>query len=1130
MSNYDINKLKETWREEQKLISKKTITEDQFNDIKLIGGLDISFVKNSDNACVTLAILTYPELEMVHQISEMVLLKYPYISDFLAFREVEHFMTILDKLDEKYKPDVILVDGNGLLHNRKCGCATHIGVLSGYPTIGVAKNLLYVEQFTREMVADEVKKIDQKKGNYFKLIGTSGFEYGACLLTTDTTKHPMYVSPGHKVSLDSALKIVTTCCNFKTPEPIRQADLISRDYIRKNQDKITISTENKTYIQPQQQTKNICFAIDISSSTAWSIRRPTSDYNFYGYNSRSEYNVKDERSMCIRSMTKDLIKTVSNQNLSFIGWSDQLKNITPTIIGDEKKYRQLSIGTTEPQLIVKPIYMSSDVLVFVTDGEIKTQDVEIMNTRVKEMKELPSAVVCIIVAPRKQTPEDEDISVFSALMTRPCVVLHNDGSSIVKLWDNIGLSDGSVPKMWTAAPKMDLTELMRIMMTFDDHNPNSLSIGNNLTIKIEDIAQMTKDQLLEILPHWRTVVFQQNIRDKDNGLKNLRRSVNSIFTPDEQLQKLNTQRMDLCSELKNNPKLRPKLNILNEQIRVAFLKNYKYTRAKSEMLATLHEYEKNNQDYSLRVLSSNRAMRANVVDTFPELDVLDESCPSKLQGDCSICYGEELDMWILLREGDKTLNTKDNVLTFPMSHDVFNQLCPTLLCYDCAIAMIGMGQDIYRQPVIGAIPMVNKFPTNSTPLYQALCSWLFGRSLHVSWHVFINSLTGIIMRDNTTLTQFIQPMNAIVSNLMTHDKLDGDNPKKIPLKTAVSHILEDSSAVMRQPLSSVSKLVSLANILELKTDEKEIDSLLQQRVVKFIIECYRNQITTEKVCELLFEKGPGMAYDVNLERKTPLKEFNLNLPDIYVDGKTININKLLPDNITRRLQEALLMTYKYGKQCKTDVLFRKVLTEDSAYKSINTKHADEKHLNPPPFITIWGPSLKKCSCGYTPQSTDQLLDHFKQVYNSVNPNKSSIHLNVHRLTQIYFSKNGVPTELRREDIVGILHEAYGRYGHGNKWSEHTLDSIVVAATSFINVWNLSDDQKEFKQVFSDIGSNTFMSTMSRENRLERENNLTFPTSDNRYDNVRLNTELNHPLTDEEYKKIKDSIPLPQIFK
>ena len=167
MSSNSIDDLVEKWTVEQNDLSKLVIVEDQFDTIKLIGGLDISFIKNKDDACVTIAILSYPDLKVVHQVSKMVTLKYPYISGFLGFREVDHFMDLLANLDPKFKPQLLFVDGNGIFHHRKFGSASHIGVLSGFPSIGISKNLLHLEQFSNEWLAEEMDK-SQSENKSFK--------------------------------------------------------------------------------------------------------------------------------------------------------------------------------------------------------------------------------------------------------------------------------------------------------------------------------------------------------------------------------------------------------------------------------------------------------------------------------------------------------------------------------------------------------------------------------------------------------------------------------------------------------------------------------------------------------------------------------------------------------------------------------------------------------------------------------------------------------------------------------------------------------------------------------------------------------------------------------------------------
>uniref|UniRef100_A0A6B2LFK4 Endonuclease V n=1 Tax=Arcella intermedia TaxID=1963864 RepID=A0A6B2LFK4_9EUKA len=206
--------------------------------LKYVAGVDISFVKGNEvDACACLIILTWPELKVVHSSFEMVQLTLPYIPGFLAFREVNFLVKLLDKLKaEKPEiyPQLVFVDGNGYLHPRGFGLACHLGVLTGLPCIGVGKTLMYVDGLEIKGVKQKFKKECLKPGDYSLLVGESSQVWGASLKSTTDCTNPIFVSIGHKVDLDFALKVTKLCCLYRIPEPIRQADLQSRDYLRIN--------------------------------------------------------------------------------------------------------------------------------------------------------------------------------------------------------------------------------------------------------------------------------------------------------------------------------------------------------------------------------------------------------------------------------------------------------------------------------------------------------------------------------------------------------------------------------------------------------------------------------------------------------------------------------------------------------------------------------------------------------------------------------------------------------------------------------------------------------------------------------------------------------------------------------
>ncbi|XP_013409975.1 uncharacterized protein LOC106173387 [Lingula anatina] len=159
----------------------------------------------------------------------------PYIPGFLAFREVPFLVESFERLKKKnpeLMPQVVLVDGNGILHPKEFGLACHLGIILDIPTVGVAKKLFQVDGLEKNAEhADKVKQLT-KGGDTFPLIGASGRILGKALRSSDNTENPVYVSIGHKISLETAICLVHQCCKYRIPEPIRQADIKSREYLR----------------------------------------------------------------------------------------------------------------------------------------------------------------------------------------------------------------------------------------------------------------------------------------------------------------------------------------------------------------------------------------------------------------------------------------------------------------------------------------------------------------------------------------------------------------------------------------------------------------------------------------------------------------------------------------------------------------------------------------------------------------------------------------------------------------------------------------------------------------------------------------------------------------------------------
>jgi deoxyinosine 3'endonuclease (endonuclease V) len=174
-------------------------------------------------------------MRIAYEAYVMVQLTEEYIPGYLAFREVPHLLRLLEQLRKQapaLMPQLLMVDGNGILHPRGFGLASHLGVLSDLPTIGIGKNLHMVDGLERTAVQARGTAELHRGGEHFELVGHSGTVWGASLRSTDSASNPIFVSIGHRISLHTAVNIVHACCQHRIPTPVRLADLGSREFIR----------------------------------------------------------------------------------------------------------------------------------------------------------------------------------------------------------------------------------------------------------------------------------------------------------------------------------------------------------------------------------------------------------------------------------------------------------------------------------------------------------------------------------------------------------------------------------------------------------------------------------------------------------------------------------------------------------------------------------------------------------------------------------------------------------------------------------------------------------------------------------------------------------------------------------
>jgi deoxyribonuclease V len=198
----------------QEQLKDRVITRDCFEGIKYVAGVDLGFKDNYTISQAAIAILSFPELELVETAIASIPTAFPYVPGYLSFREVPAILAAFPQL--KITPDLILCDGQGLAHPRRFGLACHLGVLLDLPTIGVAKSLLIGKHET----------LPTTKGSYQPLIDR-GETIGVVLRSRDNVK-PIYISIGHKISLNSAIAYVLQCLTkYRLPETTRWADKLA---------------------------------------------------------------------------------------------------------------------------------------------------------------------------------------------------------------------------------------------------------------------------------------------------------------------------------------------------------------------------------------------------------------------------------------------------------------------------------------------------------------------------------------------------------------------------------------------------------------------------------------------------------------------------------------------------------------------------------------------------------------------------------------------------------------------------------------------------------------------------------------------------------------------------------------
>ena len=194
----------------QERLARRVSREDRFGQVRRVCGIDVGFEDEGRVTRAAAAVLSFPELVLVDYALARRPTVFPYIPGLLSFREAPAALEALGALESA--PDLLLVDGQGVAHPRRCGIASHIGVLAALPSIGVAKTRLVGTH----------GRVPERRGAWAPL--TDDGECIGAVLRTRAGVKPLYISSGHRVSLRSAIEWVMACTRrFRLPETTRWA-------------------------------------------------------------------------------------------------------------------------------------------------------------------------------------------------------------------------------------------------------------------------------------------------------------------------------------------------------------------------------------------------------------------------------------------------------------------------------------------------------------------------------------------------------------------------------------------------------------------------------------------------------------------------------------------------------------------------------------------------------------------------------------------------------------------------------------------------------------------------------------------------------------------------------------------
>jgi deoxyribonuclease V len=227
-------------RKIQEELQGQWIGRDAFRDIRTVAGLDASFLltgsqalkgpanrwsrlRDANRAIGCVVKYRFPEMEELERSYAILPLDFPYIPGLLSFREIPVLLAALRKLQSM--PDLLFCDAQGFAHPRRLGLASHLGVVLDLPTIGCAKSLLIgTHEALPQMAGSWTPLLDEK---------AAGERIGAVLRTRNGV-NPIYLSQGHRVSLETSIRLTLAVTDgYRIPRPTRNADRFASEIKRK---------------------------------------------------------------------------------------------------------------------------------------------------------------------------------------------------------------------------------------------------------------------------------------------------------------------------------------------------------------------------------------------------------------------------------------------------------------------------------------------------------------------------------------------------------------------------------------------------------------------------------------------------------------------------------------------------------------------------------------------------------------------------------------------------------------------------------------------------------------------------------------------------------------------------------